>query len=146
MALENEMKKNPRWLLLAVLVAGLASGCGHLNLVPIGEPERVLTGSVRFPEGADLPPGMSVQVRVLDETKPGPPMVLGDQTITDPSSFPVEFKVEFNAEDELLRLGLNIEVRVSYDGRVQYSNRGGNLVNSSDIDSPHEIRVSATSQ
>jgi uncharacterized lipoprotein YbaY len=146
MASENEMKKHPRWLLLAALVAGLTSGCGHLNLVPIGEPERVLTGSVRFPEGADLPPGMSVQVRVLDETKPGQPMVLGDQTITDPASFPVEFKVDFTAEDNLLRLGLNIEVRVSYGGRVQYENRAGNLVNSSDIGTPHEIRVSSTSQ
>jgi uncharacterized lipoprotein YbaY len=101
---------------------------------------------VRFPEGSDLPPGISVQVRVLDETKPGPPMVLGDQTITDPSDFPVQFKVEFDAEDDLLRLGLNIEVRVSYDGKVQYENRSGNLVNSNDINEPHEIRVSSTSQ
>jgi uncharacterized lipoprotein YbaY len=131
---------------LAVLAAGLTAGCGHLDLVPIGEPDRVLTGSVRFPEGSDLPPGMSVQVRVLDETKPGPPMVLGDQTITDPSDFPVQFKVEFDAEDDLLRLGLNIEVRVSYDGKVQYENRSGNLVNSNDINEPHEIRVSSTSQ
>ena len=46
----------------------------------------------------------------------------------------------------MLRLGLNIEVRVSYDGRVQYTNRGGNLVNSSDIGTPHEIRVSGTSR
>jgi uncharacterized lipoprotein YbaY len=140
------MKRLSPWALLAALAVGLTAGCGHLDLVPIGEPERVLTGTVRFPEGTDLQPGSVVQVRVLDETKPGPPMVLGDQTITDPQTDPVEFKVEFTAEDELLRLGLNIEVRVSSNGRVTFENRRGNLVTSSDVDTPHEIRVSATSQ
>jgi uncharacterized lipoprotein YbaY len=146
MAFGNKMKRLSPWAFLAVVAVGLTAGCGHLDLVPIGEPERVLTGTVRFPEGTDLPQGAVVQVRVLDETKPGPPMVLGDQTITDPQTDPVEFKVEFNAEDDLLRLGLNIEVRVSSNGRVKYENRAGNLVTSNDVDRPHEIRVSATSQ
>jgi uncharacterized lipoprotein YbaY len=136
---------SPR-VFLAALAVGLTAGCGHLNLVPIGDPERVLTGTVIFPEGTELPQGSSVQVRVLDETKPGPPLVLGEQTIANPQTLPVDYRVEFTAEDELLRLGLNIEVRVSYGNRVQYSNRNGNLVNSSDIVVPHEIRVSSSSQ
>ena len=140
------MKRLSPWAFLAVVAVGLTAGCGHLDLVPIGEPERVLTGTVKFPEGTDLQPGAVVQVRVLDETKAGPPMVLGDQTITDPQTDPVEFKVEFNAEDDLLRLGLNIEVRVSFNGRLKYENRAGNLVTSNDVDRPHEIRVSPTSQ
>jgi len=146
MAFGNKMKRLSPWAFLAVMAVGLTAGCGHLNLVPIGEPERVLTGSLRFPEGTDLQPGASVLVRVLDQTKAGPPMVLGEQTITDPQTDPITFKVEFNAEDDLLRLGLNIEVRVSYNGRVKFENRAGNLVTSNDVDRPHEIRVSATSQ
>jgi uncharacterized lipoprotein YbaY len=128
-------------MLVAALVAMMTAGCGHLNLVPIGEPERVLTGTVNLPDGVALPAGAAVSVSVIDESNASAPLVLGEQTVNDPASGPIAFRVEYNAEDVLLRRGLNIEVRVSYGGKVRYSNVRGSLVTSNDADSPHDIRV-----
>jgi uncharacterized lipoprotein YbaY len=139
------MKPSP-WVMLAGLAAVAATGCGHLNLVPIGEPDRVLTGAVLLPEETSLPPGSVVEVRVLDESNENAPLVLGEQTIKDPSAYPIAFRVEYNAEDDLLRRGLNIEVRVSYGGRVRFSNRRGSLLTANDADTPHNIRVEGTGQ
>jgi uncharacterized lipoprotein YbaY len=140
------MMKLPPWWLLAGVVAAMTAGCGHLKLVPIGEPDRVLTGTVEFPGEVSLPQDATVVVRVLDETNANAPLVLGEQTIANPTVFPVAFRVEYNAEDDLLRRGLNIEVRVSYGGRVRYSNRRGNLLTANDFDSPHDVRVEGTAQ
>ena len=140
------MTKTSRWVLPAALAALVTAGCGHLNLVPIGEPERVLSGTVILPDDTALPTGATVEVRVLDETNASTPLVLGEQTITDPSSYPITFKVDYNAEDDLLRRGLNIEVRVSYGGRVRFSNRRGSLLTANDADLPHNVRVEGTAQ
>jgi uncharacterized lipoprotein YbaY len=140
------MTKLSPWVVVAGLAAVMTAGCGHLNLVPIGEPERVLTGTVSFPEEITLPQDATVEVRVLDEGNASLPLVLGDQTITNPSVYPIPFKVEYNAEDDLLRRGLNIEVRVSYGGSVRYSNTHGTLLTANDVNEPHNVRVESTSQ
>jgi uncharacterized lipoprotein YbaY len=129
-------------LLLAIAGAGLFQGCGHLNLVPVGEPDRVLVGSIHFSDDVALPADAVVVVRVLDTTRVDmPPQILGEQTIDNPGSPPIPFRVEYTAEDDLLRRGLSIEVRVSYGGRIEYSNANGSLVTFSDVDAPHEIWV-----
>jgi uncharacterized lipoprotein YbaY len=140
------MKYFSLWVLLAALAAVMTAGCGHLNLVPIGEPERVLTGTVNLPDGVELPPGTAVSVSVIDESNASAPLVLGEQTLNDPAPGPIAFRVEYNAEDTLLRLGLNIEVRVSYGGKVRYSNVRGSLVTANDADAPHDIRVESSAQ
>jgi uncharacterized lipoprotein YbaY len=111
---------------LAVLAAAAAlalSGCGQMDLTPEGDPARVLSGTVDIGEESALPADTTVTVRVVDASAAGmPPVVLGSQTITNPGVAPVAFRVEYRAEDELLRQGLNVEVRVSYGGKIRYYN------------------------
>ena len=108
---------------LAVMAAFVLSGCGHLDLSGEGNPMRVLTGQVEFGDAIPLPADASVTVRVVDMSATGlPPQVLGSQTIANPGVAPVQFRVEYRAEDETLRRGLNIEARVSFGGKVQYYN------------------------
>jgi len=130
--------------LLAVLaLAALAApGCGHLDLSAEGDPLRVLTGQVEIAGQAPLPPDASVTVRVVDMSAAGvPPRMLGSQTIERPSSSPVAFRVEYRAEDDLLRRGLNIEARVSSGGRVQYYNLNRYAVTLGNALDPHSVTV-----
>jgi uncharacterized lipoprotein YbaY len=110
--------------LLAAAAALALSGCGQLDLTPEGDPGRVVRGRIDLVHVAALPPDTVVTVRVVDASVVGmPPNVLGSQTLRDPGSAPIGFRVEYRAEDELLRRGLNIEVRISYGGKVRYFNR-----------------------
>jgi uncharacterized lipoprotein YbaY len=72
-----------------------------------------------------------------------PLRVLGSQTITKPGASPVAFRVEYLAEDELLRHGLNVEARVSWGGRVRYLNMNGYAVTLGNAADPHRIVVNA---
>jgi uncharacterized lipoprotein YbaY len=113
-----------------------------MDFTPEGDPSRVLKGEVAIGEAVTLPADATVTVRVIDTNTQGmPPNVLGAQTITNPGVTPIPFHVEFQAEDDLLRLGLNIEVRVSYGGKVQYFNRNHYAVTLGNISDPHRISV-----
>src|SRR5580704_17784504 len=109
--------------LLGILsgAAALAlSGCGQLDLTPEGDPSRVVTGRVEIGEDVALPEDTVVTLRVEDASGIGMPrQVLGSQTIKNPGVAPVPFRVEYRAEDDVLRRGLNIEVRVSMGGKVR---------------------------
>ena len=84
-------------------------------------------------------------MRVLDGTVSGmPPSVLGAQTIASPGSLPVAFSVEYRAEDDLLRKGLDIEVRVSFGGKVRYFNRNKYVVTLGNVDDTHRINVDSS--
>jgi len=69
------------------------------------------------------------------------PEELGEQTIKHPGSSPVAYHIEFRAEDEVLRRGLNIEVRISYDGRVRLFNANQYAVTLDDVKDPHPIEA-----
>ncbi|MSU72752.1 MAG: hypothetical protein EXS43_10475 [Opitutus sp.] len=121
---------------LGLLLAG--SGCEHINITPEGNPSRVLHGVVSLPSA--LPVGTEILVRLLDLTPaektgtyaPGdlplgdrgrPPVVervLGEYraTLDARSTEPVPSEIADEAEDSLLRQGLNVDVRVSFGGRV----------------------------
>lgn len=135
----------PRLLLAAAALVAF-SGCGQVDLTPEGNPARVLKGEVEIPDVALLPSDATVVVRVMDGTASGmPPSVLGAQTIKNPGSTPVAFSVDYRAEDDLLRRGLNIEVRVSYGGRVRYFNRNKYAVTLGNVDDTHRINVESSS-
>jgi uncharacterized lipoprotein YbaY len=151
----------------AVLAALLFSGCGHLSLDTAGNPDRVLNGIVQFSDDrVVLPPGTEVRVSVVDETPPNPavvdvatsstmptfnrqnaaaaapgPEVLGEQTIRDPGTPPVAFRVEYTADDDRLRHGLAIQVRVSYGGSVRFFNATQYAVTLGDVTDVHRISV-----
>jgi uncharacterized lipoprotein YbaY len=131
--------------LLGLLVAAAAlgfAGCGQLDITPEGDPARVVTGAVETGEDVALPADTVVTVRVVDASAVGmPPQVLGSQTISNPGVAPIGFRVEFRAEDELLRRGLNIEVRVSYGGKIRFFNRNGYALTLGNAADDHRIRV-----
>jgi|GEM_PF-546860 uncharacterized lipoprotein YbaY len=160
------MKKSLLLSGCAAVAAVLAAGCGHLSLSSAGDPDRVLTGMVQFGGAIPLPPDAEVLVRVVDRTPPPPPMsdmtaagtmprldqptvpsaapgpeVLGEQTISNPGSTPVPYRVEYRADDDALRRGLAIEVRVSFGGTVRYINGTQYSVTLSDVSDPHDISV-----
>ena len=70
-----------------------------------------------------------------------PPIVLGSQTITNPGTAPVAFRVEYMADDDRLRLGLNIEARVSFGGRVRFYNLNRYVVTMGNASDLHRIDV-----
>jgi uncharacterized lipoprotein YbaY len=133
----------------AVLAAGLAlalCGCGQLDLAPEGDPGRVVTGQIDLSDGRALPPDSVVTVRVVDGPTAGmPPDVLGAQTLPNPGSTPVQFRVVYRAEDAVLRRGLNIEARVSIAGKVRYATMNHYALNLGNAGDPHRITVSPLS-
>jgi len=129
------------FLLATSLVALLAGfGCQHIEVSNEGNPERLLRGSVDAQ--ATLPPGAEILVRLLDAAPAGPGIptgredlplgdrarpviaerVLGEfrQTLAAMTTEPVPFEIDYRAHDDELRHGLNLEVRVSFGGRVRY--------------------------
>lgn len=77
------------------------------------------------------------------------PEELGEQVIkhpvvqVDPVSKirGVAYRVEYQADDDMLRRGLNIEVRVSYGGRVQLFNSNQYSITLADVKDPHEVEA-----
>ena len=134
--------------LIALLSAAAAlalSGCGQLDLTPEGDPSRAANGRIDLGEAAALPADTVVTVRVVDSSAAGmPPEVLGTQTLRNPGAAPIAFRVEYRAEDELLRRGLNIEVRISYGGRVRYFNRTQYALTLGNAANEHRITVNPT--
>ena len=125
---------------MAAAAALALAGCGHLELSPEGDPSRVLTGQVELGAPEPLPADAVITVRVVDASNPGmPPEVLGSQTIKNPGAAPIAFRVEYRAEDEVLRRGLNIEARVSIGGRVRYYNLSRYVVTLGNASDPHRI-------
>jgi uncharacterized lipoprotein YbaY len=107
---------------LAALAALALAGCGQIDLTPESNPSRALTGRIELGGPAALPADAMVTVRVVDASAGMPPQVLGSQTIRNPGAAPIAFRVEYTAEDDVLRRGLNVEARVSFGGKVRYFN------------------------
>jgi uncharacterized lipoprotein YbaY len=161
------MKMIPPFFCSVALLAGLTAGCGHLDVTPQDDPNRVLNGTVVF--GNDpmlLPDDAVVVVSVIDAVPPPPlpmtpdnqmlkrpvpppdvpPEVLGEQTIRHPGDSPIPFRIEYRAESDQLRHGLNIEARVSYGGRVRYLNLDHCAIGLNDYADPQTIRVDAVAR
>lgn len=123
--------------LLALLVCTFLAGCGHLETTPEGDPNRVVTGTVNLRVPTDLPADAIVLVRVIDGARSEPTLrVLGEQTITSAGNPPVAYRVEFRADDPLLRRGVNIEARVSFGGQLRYYNINAIGLSLGNIDRP----------
>jgi uncharacterized lipoprotein YbaY len=159
------MKTPLRLLLAALAVAALGlAGCQHLDLAGDGDPQRVLTGTVNLRPDIIFPADTEVVVRVVDLTPadrtgrdaaadlalagsaaPGQALEreFGRQTIQAPAGKPVPFRIEFQADDERLRHGLNVEARISYGGRVHFRTLEGHVVTLASIGFPHEVWVEA---
>src|SRR5208283_5004694 len=115
---------------LAALSALALAGCGQIDLTPESNPSRALTGRIDLAGPAALPADALVTVRVV-----------GSQTIRSPGAAPIAFRVEYSAEDDVLRRGLNVEARVSYGGKVRYFNVSKYVVTLSNAAEPLMITV-----
>jgi uncharacterized lipoprotein YbaY len=145
---------------LLVLVALTGSGCSHLDVTPAGNPDRVITGTVR--SGTTLPAGAEVVVRLIATTTvesrrpagdapiaPGTTTsqmverVLGthSQILPNGTTEPVPFRIEYYAEDAVLRRGLTLDARISVDGKVRYRSISAHLVTMSASAFPQVIEV-----
>ena len=154
------MKTPALFVFLAGLCVALA-GCQQLDLTPEGDPQRVVSGNVTIGAATLLPAGTEVVVRVVDLSpveRPAampnlgmpvvdrpPPVkterVLGEQVIRSPGVTPVPFSVEFNADDAALRRGLTIDVRISFEGRVQYRTLTAHMLTLTSVRFPQEVAV-----
>ena len=150
--------------LTAALVLGaaflVAAGCANLDLARESDPSRVVTGTVTFP--GTLPAGAQVLVRVVqqstfvrpttqelplavaDRAKTTPvERVLGEQiqTLTATASQTVPFRIEYQADDMTLRQGLNIDARISYDGKVRFRTVSAHALSLGSAQHSHEVEV-----
>lgn len=69
------------------------------------------------------------------------PEEVAEQTIRNPGASPVAYRIEYRAEDDVLRRGLTIEVRISYGGRVQLFNSNQYSLTLADVKDPHPIEA-----
>lgn len=133
--------KNPFRLIAALSVLFLA-GCVQLDLTPEGDPNRVITGTVNLRMPTDLPADASVLVRVVEGNSPDMgKQVLGEQAIARAAVVPVPYRIEFRADDALLRRGLNVEARISFGGGLRYYNINAVAVNLGNFDRPVVVVV-----
>ncbi len=132
----------------ALLAIVLSAGCGSIELASSGNPDRVLTGTVNA--GVTLPAGAEVTVRLVGTqpandalrpaagdvpvmarpTTPGVERIFGEHTqvLAAGSVDPVPFRLEYHAEDAVLRRGLNLDVRVSVGGKLKYRTVSAHVV------------------
>lgn len=152
--------------LFAVCLVWFTGGCGHIETSPGGDANRVLMGEVNYRGDLTLPPDAEVVVRLIDTTgaslapsaaaKDLPvadrarvtpvPVVLAEQTIKPAGPGPVPFRIEFVAEDALLRRGLNLEARVSYGGGVRLRTVTTRAVTLTSVTDPQRVWVEAVAR
>jgi uncharacterized lipoprotein YbaY len=96
-------------------------------------------GQARSAAARDLP--------VVDPPKAPPaPQGLGEQTIKAPPAGPVAFRIEYNADDSLLRHGLNLDARISYGGRVRLRTVNTRAVTWGNAGDPHAVWVESVAR
>ncbi len=143
----------------AALVA--LTGCAQLDLTPESSPDRVLTGTVTA--RALLPVGTQVVIRVVDRANRPPvrgatadlpvertvplaapvELILAEQSLTleAATNEPVPFRIEYRATDAMLRYGLNVEARISHDGKVRHRNVSAHVLTLGSSPFPLEVVV-----
>jgi uncharacterized lipoprotein YbaY len=152
------MKVFPLLSLTTALILLLTPGCGHLDVAPEGDPNRVATGTVDVQMPLQPPADAEVVVRIVEPsnitaaptaaandlvigergTLSRPENVIAEQVIRAPASMPVPYHIEFHATDAALRRGLNIEARISWGGRLRFRTVQAQLAN---VAAPQTILV-----
>ena len=160
------MKTSPLSLLATCAALFAGAGCSHIEITEEGDPHRTVNGTVEFRTEMALPPDAVVVVRVVDmagtelmraaakkdlplgdraKTEPVP-QVLGEQTITAPKSGSVPFRIEFTADDSLMRHGVNIDARISFGGKVRFRTAVGHVLTLGNVEYPHAVWLELASR
>lgn len=160
------MKTSPLSLLAACAALFAAAGCSHIEVTPEGDPHRTVTGTVEFRSEVTLPPDAVVVVRVVDlagteqmqlaakrdlplgdRAKIDPvPQVLAEQTINGPKGASIPFQIEYTADDDLLRHGLNIDARISFGGKVRFRTAVAHALTLGNAEYPHTVWLEMASR
>lgn len=154
-------KHSPLLSCLASWAALLAAGCSHIEITREGDPHRTVAGTVEYRSEIQLPEDAVVVVRVVDmagteqaraaaskdlplggraKTEPVP-AVLGEQTITGAKGGSIPFSIDFEADDSLLRHGVNIDARISYGGKVRFRTVSGHVLTLGNVEQTHAVWV-----
>ena len=69
--------------------------------------------------------------------------MLGEQTQTlgAPTDRPVPFRIEYQASDNVLRHGVNVDARISYGGKVRFRTVQAHLMTLASSPFAHEVAV-----
>lgn len=130
-----------------VSLGWMLTACQHLDLAGSTSADRVLNGIVTSRDNGQLPPNCEVTVRVLDLSQgENQPDVLGEQTIANPSAWPVPFRIEYRADDAVLLRNVTVDVRVSVAGRLRYTTRTAHPVTLGNFNDRHLIEVAPAAQ
>lgn len=160
------MKTSPLSFLAGCVALFAAAGCSHIEITQAGDPHRTVHGTVEFRSEMTLPPDAVVVVRVIDmagteqmrtaATKDLPlgdrakieplPQELGKQTITGVKGSSIPFSIDFYADDSLLRHGVNIDARISVDGKVKFRTAVAHVLTLGNIESPHAVWLEMASR
>ena len=153
------MKISPLFLLTACAARIAGAGCSHIEVVQEGDPNRTVNGTVEFRSDLTLPDDAVVVVRVVDlagteqmrmaanndlpignRAKIEPmSQVLGEQTIKGAKGGSIPFRIEYSAEDRLLRHGLNIDARISFAGKVRFRTAVAHVLTLANAETPHAV-------
>lgn len=157
---------HPFRLLAAGAWLVLSAGCANLEVVNAGDPHRTVHGTIEFRSATPLPEDAVVLVRIVDlagieqrrdnasrdlpigdRAKAEPvPQVLAEQAIKGAAVHAVPFQLEFEASDDLLRHGLNLDARISAGGKVRFRTASAHVVTLGNVEYPHAVWVEPTSR
>lgn len=140
-----------------------AAGCGHVDLTPEASRSRVLNGTLNV--GQALPVGTEILVRiiapaggtpapsaapsggipVIRPTAAGSERILGEfvKTLTVAAGEAVPFQIDFDADDALLRRGVNLDARVFFNGRVRFRTVNAHAVTVNSVHFPQTLMLQA---
>lgn len=117
------MKTSPITCVFLLLGLILCLGCAHVDISPVGDDDRVMTGKVTYDPAEPIPAGAILSVRVVDVSNMSKGSVLlGQQRIEISGPPPFEFRAEYRADDTLLRRGVNVEAKILVNGKLRYAN------------------------
>jgi uncharacterized lipoprotein YbaY len=146
-----------RFLALAAVGFALFTlGCGHVDLTPESDPDRVLTGTVNVHMDLLPPPDAEVVVRLVElpdvtaastraqkdvvigdnGTRERPESVVAETVIHAPATLPIPFRLEYHASDALLRRGLNVEARISWGKQLRFRTLDAQVVTLATANTP----------
>ncbi len=130
-------------LVLCVMAGLLMSGCEHLDTTTSGFGDRVIEGVVTTASGGGpLPEGSEVWIQVVDRGDGVQRAeVLGEETIKNPGRMPVPFRIEFRAEDPVLRGSVEVEARISIRGRLTFMTKTAHPVTLGNVGSEMTVIV-----
>lgn len=155
------MKRFPLVSLLAAALLLMTASCGHVDLTPESDPNRIVTGTVNVRMDLLPPPDSEVSIRLVEPsdltaapavaspglvigergTRSRPEVVVAEQVIRAPAAMPVPFRLEFRADDTALRRGLNIEARISWGGKIRFRTVDAQVVTLATVAQPQTVWV-----